>query len=700
MLKFCRLQARNLKGRFLKMDPRRPRLVLAAALTISFLASLLCYAPFGAMLLDDVYDLMLKAKARLAPRFDRPEDSPLVIVAFDDYTLSYGPLSMPELFRHHYYAVVVKALREAGAHSVVLTRLLPRSRQAYADAEEIEEWFETVRESREMPILSGLIWRPTQIVLPAADYLLSMEVGSFGFLNLNMEGDSHIRRLPVTWPGCRGPLGCRSLAWLAAKSLQPDLNEPGDEIYIDFDPRPDPVPIYSFLELYRLAAGPAGADPAARAAFFEKFRGKQVLIGDVNFLSRGSWLTPFSQANGRGDTSVEITAQAVLTLLSGRSFMVLSLPGQIVFIAALLFLSLIPLMLSPRCGPYPRLWLPSAVLPLYVVLGGLAFTRYLYLPVLPGALALILAQIFALMQRGLENRKAARTSLTALSLYLNPTLAREIVSHPELLSRGGQRREMTVFFSDLVGFTTLAEHLSPEDLVSALNRYFENMEPIISRHGGILDKFDGDSIMAFWGSPLLPHADHAASACLAALEQQAALARLNGQLRGEGRPPLSALMGLYSGPMVIGNIGAERRLNFTVMGDAVNLASRLVPVNKIYQTQIVIGEKCAREAGREVELRTLDRITVPGRQESLLIFEVMERRGLLADNARRGRDMYEKALNLYFKGDFQKALGLFETSLFFIQGDGPAELMSNRCREYLREPPAGDWQGVSSLAVK
>ena len=682
------------------MDRGRPRLVLAAALTFSLFSSLLFSSPFTGGVKDRVYDFLLRARAEFVA--DRPvAGHPVTIVAIDDATLNFAPLSVPELFPHHYYTTVIKALHRAGARGVALTRMLPRRGYAFSDPMEVREWFDAVREvTPEMPVISGIIWRQNQMVLPATDYLLSMEAESFGFLNLKRDEDAQVRRLPIRWPNCQGSLGCRSLAWLGAKALEPELEEPGDEIYIDFDPRQDSVPVQSFLDVYRRGAALTGGEATAEAAYFERFRDKLVLIGEINFLNQDSYPTPFSEVNGRGGTQVEIAAQAILTLLDNKRFRVFGPMGELVFLLALSMVALTPLMLSQRCGPYPGLWLPSALVPPYLLAMLSAFLSNLYLPVLPGLAVLVLTQIFGLTVRSSEGREATRTSLTALSLYVNPTLAEQIVAHPEFLARSGQRREMTVFFSDLVGFTTLAEHLSPEDLVVSLNRYFETMEPIISSSRGILDKFGGDSIMAFWGAPLVPRADHAAAACQAAVDQQAALARLNTRLRGEGHPPFSALMGLTTGPMVVGNIGAESRLNYTVMGDAVNLASRLVAVNKIYQTNIIVSENAAIGAGTAVEMRPLDRITVPGRRESLMIFEVMGHKGDLSDNYLLGRDRFEAALRLYFKRDFNRALGLFEETLSFIQGDGPSELMSARCREFLRVPPPDDWQGVTTLAVK
>ena len=703
MLKFCRRQTVKLKERLLAdLDPGRPALVTAAALFLTLLISLIFSAQFSARMVDDVYDLLLRSKASLEARTKAASEPPVAIIAIDDRTLAFGPMSVPELFQHQYYAEVVRAMHKAGAKAVVLTRLLPRSRESLSAPEDRQSWFAAVRDSRGMPVLSGVVWRGQRIILPSPDYLFAMGQDSFGFLNLKLDDDAQVRRLPVRWPGCHEGVGCRSLAWMAAKVVDPELPEPDDEIYINFVSRAESLPTYSFVEVYRraLALNPSSATALEQADFLRNFKDKIVLIGQINFMAQDIWNTPFSQTLKRGDSGVEIIAQEILTLLDGSQFWIFSFREQFFFILGLLALSLTPVLLSRRCGPYPGLWLPLILLPLFIGLSLPAFLNHVYLPVLPGAIALVLAQIFSLGVRMVEERAATRVSLAALSVYLDPKLAEQIVRHPELLAPGGKRHEMTVFFSDLVGFTALAEHISPEDLVDSLNRYFDRMEPIISRQGGIVDKYDGDSIMAFWGAPLMPRPDHAAAACLAALEQHQALSELNAKLRAEGHPPFSALMSLASGPMVVGNIGAERRLNYTVMGDAVNLASRLVAVNKIYQTSIIINDRTAAEAASAVELRALDRITVPGRRESLAIFEVMARKGDLDERQLEGRDLYERGLKLYFQREFMKALGLFDEALAYMPADGPSELMSVRCREFLRFPPKEDWAGVSALAVK
>lgn len=701
MLYRLRQKGKRLRAVFSRISPDRLSLAVVWSLLISVFVSFLFTTQFGLNMRDNTYDLLLRLKAVLAQPQSRPADSPVVIVAIDNYTLSSSAMAIPEVFQHRYYSAVIGALDQAGARAAALVRVLPRSIDDYTDPEDVRAWLDNVSSMR-MPVFSGLIWRPNQVALPDIDYLAAMKLSSFGFLNISRDGDALVRRASLHRPDCDDALGCYSLAWLAALSLNPELKLPGDEILIDFDPRPQPFPVISFLDVYRYStvSNPDEGMSRERAEFFSLFKDKLVLIGEINYLNEGSWPTPFTARFGYGDTLVEITAQTVKALLEGGYFRQLSLPAALAFLFGLTFAALLPLTLSPRRGPYPGLWLPLLLIPSYLGLCLWAFVLRHYLPVLPGLAALLLAQLFVQAVRMIESRETVQASLRALGLYVNPVLAEGVLAHPELLSRKGQRREMTVFFSDLVAFTTLAEHSSPEDLVLSLNRYFESMEPIITRYGGILDKFDGDSIMAFWGSPLLPRFDHAASGCQAALDQQEALGRLNREFIAEGRQPLTSLMGLTTGPMVVGNIGTARRLNYTVMGDAVNMAARLVPANKIYQTQIIISERTAREATRSVELRTLDKVTVSGRRKSLTIFEVMAHKGQLSENRHRGRDLFEKALRLYFNRDFHPALGLFEKVLDIMPGDGPAALMAARCRGFILEPPDDDWQGVTALTTK
>ena len=287
----------------------------------------------------------------------------------------------------------------------------------------------------------------------------------------------------------------------------------------------------------------------------------------------------------------------------------------------------------------------------------------------------------------------------AFSRYLSPDVVSQVLENPELLSLGGSRRVMTVFFSDLAGFTTISEKISPEELVRLLNRYLSLMTEVIMDHGGTVDKFEGDAIMAFWGAPLFQE-DHARRACLAALDQQTVMNSLRAEVAAEGLPELRVRMGLNTGPMIVGNMGSEQRFDYTVMGDAVNLASRLEGANKAFGSEIMISESTYEEVRGLVEARELDLLRVKGKEQPIRVYELMARAGELGGERAAVRKAFEEGLSLYRQARFDSALESFQRALSIDPGDKPSKTYLERCRAFKDKPPPPDWDGVFTLAVK
>jgi len=179
-----------------------------------------------------------------------------------------------------------------------------------------------------------------------------------------------------------------------------------------------------------------------------------------------------------------------------------------------------------------------------------------------------------------------------------------------------------VFFSDIQGFTTISEKIKPPELVAHLNEYLDKMSEIILKHEGTLDKFVGDAIVAFWGAPV-PHRDHAVKACLAALEYQAELKKLRTKWKSENKDPFFARIGIHTGKMVVGNVGSTKRFDYTVIGDAVNLGSRLEGANKLYGTEILISEATYKAAKHKIETKEIDVITVKGKTKPVKVYELI-----------------------------------------------------------------------------
>jgi adenylate cyclase len=282
--------------------------------------------------------------------------------------------------------------------------------------------------------------------------------------------------------------------------------------------------------------------------------------------------------------------------------------------------------------------------------------------------------------------------LAAFRKYLPGDLVKMLVSAGVEARPGGSVRPMTVLFADIAGFTGLSERLG-DRIVPLLGAYFDTMSREIQTQSGTIDKFIGDAVMAFWGAPA-ENPDHALAACRAALACQHTL----GLTDDHGRP-LRMRIGINSGNMLVGNIGSDVRLNYTVVGDAVNVASRLESANKQYGTNIIIGEQTRHLAGDRILVRELDRLAVYGRQEGIGIFELIAigRKGASAPD---WVALYEAGLAAYRVRNFAAAIGFFQMLLAVREGDVASRFMIDRCRALIEAPPGDDWKATTEMSGK
>jgi class 3 adenylate cyclase len=287
----------------------------------------------------------------------------------------------------------------------------------------------------------------------------------------------------------------------------------------------------------------------------------------------------------------------------------------------------------------------------------------------------------------------------AFQHYLSPTVIEQLVDNPDMLQLGGERKVLTAYFSDVAGFSSISESLSPEDLVSLLNEYLTEMCDIILNYEGTVDKFEGDAIISFFGAPI-SYDDHAKRACFACLDMQARLVELRKMWKEQGRPELNVRMGVNTGPMVVGNMGSKTRMDYTMMGDSVNLAARLEGAGKQYGIYTMISQFTYEVVKEFVEVRELDRIRVMGKEEPVVVYELLSRAGELDGDSKKLVTGYNRALGHYKGADFKKAGTEFAKLLNDFPGDGPAKTYVDRCEEFQAEPPPSDWDGVYVLKSK
>ncbi|MEK9870133.1 MAG: adenylate/guanylate cyclase domain-containing protein [Gammaproteobacteria bacterium] len=421
-------------------------------------------------------------------------------------------------------------------------------------------------------------------------------------------------------------------------------------------------------------------------------RDKIVLIGEVAEVAHDEFETPVGDVYG-----VEVIAKGIATILRGGPLVAASLGVEIFF-----GLLLMAIFLGTRRLPNP---VPRNAISLGTIFVFILLTTYLY--VYQGYVIsmsyLVLAAVFSMIVVNVRfyiSEMGQKTMIRDMfGQYLSPKVVQDLVEDPSKVQLGGEEREMTAYFSDIAGFSTISEHLTPSELVQLLNDYLTEMCNIIIGYEGTVDKFEGDAIMAFWGAPNV-QAEHAQLACFSAIDMNKRLVELRQKWETEGSPLINVRMGLNSGPMVVGNMGSVQKLNYTIMGDAVNLASRLEGANKAFGTQMMISETTYQSCASLIDVRELDTIRVVGKSEPVTVYELLERKGETAGATADLVDAFEKALTLYKRADFIAAKAAFEKCLGIIGGDGPSTTYMKRCQTYIDQPPESGWDGVFALTEK
>jgi len=289
--------------------------------------------------------------------------------------------------------------------------------------------------------------------------------------------------------------------------------------------------------------------------------------------------------------------------------------------------------------------------------------------------------------------------------YIDPRILEHVLAQSGAEAAGGGRREMTVLFADLVGFTGLSERLTPLLMVTLLNRHFGLQALAVQEHHGVVDKFIGDSVMAFWGPPFVKPEEHAVLACRAAQAQLAALDTLRRELPDitglrRDAPAIDLGIGICTGEVVVGNIGSENTRSYTVIGDTANLAARLERANRVYGTRVLVAESTAQAVSSRFEMREIDVIFVKGKIETTRVFELMSAVGELSEELARLRERYDAARRSYLAQDWDTAEATFRECVKIRPNDGPSRVFLERVQALRRNPPGKNWNGVWQLVEK
>lgn len=429
------------------------------------------------------------------------------------------------------------------------------------------------------------------------------------------------------------------------------------------------------------------------------FKDKTVMIGASAEDLQDNKFTPYrSSENLRKTPGVEVHANAVQMLEDGRFISAVSLNW--ILLTVLIF-SLMTFMTDKYLGPWKGLI--SAVILLIAVsgLGLYLFTRWgIWLERVPLILTIVIGYPTNLVIRVIQTQQEKAMLRGMFGRYLPESVVEHLIANPGQLQLGGERRRMSVLFTDIAGFTTVSEKLEPEELVALLNVYLTSMTNIIQENEGIIDKYEGDLIMAEFGAPVWME-DHAARCCRAALGMQAKLAEMRKMWKKEGKDELESRVGVNTGEMIVGNMGSQKVFDYTVMGDAVNLSSRLEGANKSYGTRIMIGYQTYLDVKNDFVTRPLDFLRVKGKNEPVEVFElVAESDDELSMSFRRALEYFRVGIDLYRIRNFTEAIDCFRQALEQEPNDSPSSVYLSRCENYLITPPEEDWDGAFTLTEK
>ncbi|MBI5263597.1 MAG: adenylate/guanylate cyclase domain-containing protein [Bradyrhizobium sp.] len=665
-----------------------------------------------------------------------PASSPVVVVAIDEETYHTAPfVGSPTMTWSRELGRVVSAIADGGARVIGFDVIFPTS----IEQSEIpfgdqplgarlrgfdRDFLRSLRSAASAgKLVLGEILSREHPERPSPGQRLAALPQNIRALNVNTDPDEVIRRLPLTFliDGKRVPSMAVELA-ARALDAKPELSSNGEmtlggyripgampnTMTLNFRGGGRDIPTYSFADLH------ACLEKADNEFFRREFGGKVVILGTVlNFedrkltsirLSKGldgaraprcvfPAVTAAAQTARSSMAGVFVHATAVKNLMGRDAAVEPGFPTRaVITVAIAAFAAFAACLLAPLGATLVYI----GVIVMYTAAAVSVFVKSLALPVFEPTFAGAAALAMMVGYRFVIADKEERFLRKSFAFYLAPQVIDTMLASAKMPALGGEMRNLTVFFSDVAGFSSISEKLTPTELVALMNEYLSAMTDIIENHGGYIDKYIGDSIVAVFGAPV-DDPDHARNAVRAALQCRHRLEELNTDSAAFQGYRLAHRIGLNSGGALVGNIGSKRRFNYTVMSDAVNVASRLEGANKYFGTSIMASEMTVAQTGGTFAWRELDAIRVKGRAEPVNVYEPLAEAGQESEQQSRTAAAYAEGLAHWRAREFERATACFDR----IAGeDPPSAIFSRRAKELATHPPPPDWEPVNTLEGK
>ena len=652
-------------------------------------------------------------------------DSSLVIVAIDDQTFASIPHKWP--YPRSYYAKLIRNLNEAGARLIVFD--LEFTEPYLQNPSQDDELARTAREAGNVifagkmvtefgsaQTLNRYVLQPIPQISQPQDSLPPLP---WGLVNIVEDNDGFLRRYFVlkqvggfryyslAVEAYRQLLGIpdSAIVDLGKQFRLGDLLVPKvspETFMINFAGPPRTFHTYSFaniLDDFEFDLGEEDTDIFEMHKIWGTFRNKIVFVGAAAEELQDTKLTPFFAYGGvkRKMPGVEVHVNALHTLLT-RQFLRHASFGLSAGLVVLLLLC--TALAVQRFKP-----LRGGALIVALFFGYLAFSYFafinmsLILPYMPPALALIFGFLGNTAYLYVSEQREKLRYRQIFQKYVSQNVVEKMLESGEYPKFGGERKVLTVLFSDIRQFTNFSERHSPDEVVQRLSEYLTEMTEIILAHEGTLDKYVGDEIMAVFGAPFY-FEDHAKKACRAAVAMMKKLHELQARYADRDGGYFNIGIGLHTGEMVVGNLGSRQLFDYTVIGDAVNLGARLEGLNKFYGTNIIISEDTLRAAGKGVIVRELDIVRVKGKELPIRIFELLGMDRVAKEVHKWLVEAYGRGLAAYYEQKWYSCLREMNAVLKHFPEDGPARLYIKRCLDYLEKPPAPDWKPVTTYTQK
>ncbi|MBN1396558.1 MAG: adenylate/guanylate cyclase domain-containing protein [Bacteroidetes bacterium] len=459
------------------------------------------------------------------------------------------------------------------------------------------------------------------------------------------------------------------------------------EVLINYIGKSESFPLISFLDILSAAK-------ESDSTFFNQFRGKVCIIGPTLRSVGDYYPTPVDESAPGFYTHANVYDMIVTDSFITRA------PAWIQFII-LLILTLIIGYYTHRRHIKVGIFVLAVVTLLFLTVVVIAFTtEHLWINIVAPLTSFVICFVATVAYKAATEGRQRKLITSMFGTYVDSNVVRILINNPSLAKLGGEKHEVSVLFTDIKGFSGISEKVSEDVLVKLLNVYFTDMTNVILANGGAVDKFIGDSIMAFWGAPI-PDSDSAYHACVTAVQMQSQLEKLQTKLMKIGGVGIKHRIGINTGSCIVGNMGSEQKKNYTVTGDPVNLASRLEGVNKQYGTGILISEYTQKKAINRLVTRLVDKVQVVGKTEPVQIFELM---GIadkpLDEKTKFLLDIYGQGIKAYQERRWDEGIAFMLHALEKFPDDPVCQLYIERMKLFQINPPANDWNGVFVLQSK